>query len=301
MQEDFINLDVYKSYNLLLLQEPYIDGYGNTKATKDWRVTYPSCHLSLNSPVRSVILVSANLDTNNWAQLTVPGSNDLTSIQFKAGPSLFNIFNIYNDCHHNASMEALDMYLKACPPPSHSASNRHMLWCGDFNQHHPLWHEERNHHLFTAAAIRATDTLLETVADHGMLMILPHDIPTLEAKATKNWTRPDNVFCSAGAEELVVTCDTDPRLRGPGADHVPILTTLELPLPCTESSEARNFRLVDWGAFRESLEGRLANLSPTPLTSEAAFQAMVAEVTAALQDTIRTSVPLVRPSPHSKR
>ena len=97
-----------------------------------------------------------------------------------------------------------------------------------------------------------------------------------------------------------MTCDTDPHFRGPRADHVPILTTLELPLPCTESSEACNFQLVDWGTFRESLEGRLADLSPAPLMSEAAFQATVAEATAALQDTIRTSVPLVRLSPHSK-
>ena len=155
---------------------------------------YPSCCLSLNSPICSVILVSANLDTNNWAQLTVPGLNDLTGIQFKTGPSLFDMFNIYNDCHHDASMEALDTYLKARPPPLHGASNRHMLWCSNFNWHHPLWNEEQNHHLFTAAAIRATDTLLEMVADHGMLMILPKDIPTLEAKATKNWTHPDNVF-----------------------------------------------------------------------------------------------------------
>ena len=41
-QEDLINSDVYKHFDFLLLQEPYIDGYGNTKATKDWRVIYPS-------------------------------------------------------------------------------------------------------------------------------------------------------------------------------------------------------------------------------------------------------------------
>jgi hypothetical protein len=62
-----------------------------------------------------------------------------------------------------------------------------------------------------------------------MVMALPKDIPTLEAMFTKNWAQPDNLFCSTNTEEMVTICDTDPRLRGPGTDHVPILTTLELP------------------------------------------------------------------------
>ena len=41
-QEDLINLEVYKQYDVLVLQEPFIDSYGNTKATRDWRVVYPT-------------------------------------------------------------------------------------------------------------------------------------------------------------------------------------------------------------------------------------------------------------------
>ena len=65
-----------------------------------------------------------------------------------------------------------------------------------------------------------------------MVMALPKDIPTLEAMATKNWTWPDNVFCSANMEPLLVSCMTHPHLRGPGTDHVPILTMLEFPVKC---------------------------------------------------------------------
>ena len=32
-QEDLINSEAYKDYNLLILQEPYIDTYSNTKAS----------------------------------------------------------------------------------------------------------------------------------------------------------------------------------------------------------------------------------------------------------------------------
>ncbi len=85
-----------------------------------------------------------------------------------------------------------------------------MVWCGNFNRHHPLWDEERNHHLFTAATLWAANSLLEKLADHGMVMVLPKGIPTLESKSTKNWTHPDNIFCSANMEGSVMVCDTDP-------------------------------------------------------------------------------------------
>jgi len=64
----------------------------------------------------------------------------------------------------------------------------HMLWCGNFNCHHPLWDKERNAHLFTARAIREAKALLALVVDYGMIMALLKDIPTLESMATKNWT-----------------------------------------------------------------------------------------------------------------
>ena len=80
-QEDLINSDIYKHFDFLLLQEPYIDGYGNTKATKDWRVIYPFHHLTNGRPVRSVILANSKLDTNDWAPLSIPDSSDLSAMQ----------------------------------------------------------------------------------------------------------------------------------------------------------------------------------------------------------------------------
>ena len=39
-------------------------------------------------------------------------------------------------------------------------------------------------------------------------MMLPKDIPTLEASSTKNFTRVDNIFCSVEFHELFISCDT---------------------------------------------------------------------------------------------
>ena len=86
-----------------------------------------------------------------------------------------------------------------------------------------MWDEERNCHLFTAAALREADKLLVLVVDYGMEMLLPKDVPTLEAMVTKTWTHPDNVFGSDNLGDKVIYCTTDPWLRGPGTDHMPIL------------------------------------------------------------------------------
>ena len=135
-----------------------------------------------------------------------------------------------------------------------------------------------------------------------MVMLLPKDIPTLESMATKNWTRPDNVFGSANLEDKVTFCTTDPQLRGPGTDHVPILTVLELPANRTTTPPSYNFCLTNWGAFRDELQARLVDIPhPTPLSSTDALQNAVHNLMGVLQDVVCTTVPLVQPSPYSKR
>ena len=112
----------------------------------------------------------------------------------------------------------------------------------------------------------------------------------------------DNVFATANTEELVVVCDMDPRLMGPGTDNVPVLTTLEISIPQREETECRNFREVDWGKFREELESQLGSIpEPCALIGEAQFQRAVSDLTQVLQLTIEAVVPLSWPSPHSHR
>src|SRR5882672_5033703 len=119
--------------------------------------------------------------------------------------------------------------------------------------------------------------------------------------ATKNWTRPDNVFGSSSLEDKLIFCTTDPRLRGPGTDHVPILTVLELPVSKVNNAPALNWHLVDWDVFKEELATRLEDLpAPAALLSETEFHEAACGLTAALQDTMRKMVPEVQPSPHSK-
>ena len=87
------------------------------------------------------------------------------------------------------------------------------IWLGDFNRHHPIWDKERNAHLFTKAALEAAQPLLDMISNHNMHMTLAKDIPTLEASSTKNYTRVDNIFCSAELLDNFVSCNTYPQWR----------------------------------------------------------------------------------------
>ena len=218
-QFDLINSSLHKDWDLLLLQEPYIDKFGNTKATSKWHTIYPSSHLSDTLVNRSVILVNTAIDTNTWAQVLFEGSNNIMALRLWLPHGQLTIFNIYNDCTHSNTLSLFRQYLDKTASSSLTASGDRMLWCGDFNHHHLLWDEEHNSHLFMESASLAVQLLMSLLEDYNMVMILPKNILTLQSLAMGNWTRVDNVFTTANTEELVVVCDTDLGLWGPGTDH----------------------------------------------------------------------------------
>jgi len=52
-------------------------------------------------------------------------------------------------------------------------------------------------------------------------------------------------------EDKVILCTTDPKLRGTRTDHIPILTSLSLPMEKIDNLPAYNWWVVDWNTFRE--------------------------------------------------
>jgi hypothetical protein len=60
--------------------------------------------------------------------------------------------------------------------------------------------------------------------------------------------------------------------------------------------------MTDWKIFKEELVARLIDIPlPTTLTTDDDFQTAVESLTSTLQDVIRTTVPVSRPCPHSKK
>jgi Endonuclease-reverse transcriptase len=301
-QYDLLNSPIHKEWDLLLLQEPYIDTLGNTKANHYWRVIYPTSHLDDGSAKRSIILVNAGLDTDTWSQVSFTGSNDVTVIRIGHPQGRLTIFNIYNDCGHSETLRTLDHYITKERHNIIQHETDAMIWCGDFNRHHAMWDEERNQHLFTAPATREAEELISLIADYNMVMTLPKRLPTLQSMSTKNWTRVDNVFCTDNIAETVITCDTRPSMRGPGTDHVPILTILNIEATHNPTAPFHNYRMVDWKEFREHLAKRLEDIpEPKEIETEKEYNEAVNALTTAIQDTIEDAIPLSKPVPHSRR
>ena len=291
-----------KEWDVVAIQEPVIDNLGNTKATPDWNVIYPSARYTHQDRSRAVTLVNKRLNTNNWRQIPFP-SADVVIVQFTGPFGLVTLFNIYDDSRSRTTIPLLTTFLSREINTIRPHPHDHMLWIGDFNAHHFMWEEERNAHLCEPAeAQEVSQQLIELIADYNMQMALPKDRPTLQATSTGNWTRPDNVFCTDHTINIITQCDTKPRRRPPCTDHVPILTVLELEVPSNVHNATHNFKGVDWEEFNEKLSTLLLDIPmPMPITSEEQFHKATNDLMLALHRAIEENVPLSKPCPHAKR
>ena len=196
-------------YDLILLQEPWIDSYGNTRGNHHWRIVYPSNrHTDGHGTIRSVILINTNISTDAYATLSIPHS-DITAIQLKGELGHCSIFNIYKDCTNNSTTNALHTYLNNNLASILPLPTDHMLWFGNFNRHHPLWEEDKNHRLFSPPHL--IDPLIDTIQEFNMILALPLGIPTYES-AAGNWARPNNMWRSNNPTNLIISCDTKPSM-----------------------------------------------------------------------------------------
>lgn len=260
-QQHLLNSAQPNDWDILLLQEPWF-GKTVTRASHRWRVLYPDSHYR-DEPAtpRLIIFVNTNLTTEHYEQIQFQ-SADITGISIKTSTTTLVILNVYNDCNHNAALDEITNFLSLRYPDDHIPDNQHIIIAGDFNRHHEWWESEDNSHLKSSETM--VQPLLDIINRFDLRMALPPKIPTLQALSTGNWTRLDNVWCTTHTSALFTQCDTNPALRGPNTDHVPILSKLELPLNHNVPKPTRNFRATDWVVFNECLTTLLP--PPTPET-----------------------------------
>jgi endonuclease/exonuclease/phosphatase family metal-dependent hydrolase len=158
-------------------------------------------------------------------------SPDITAMKISNNDRDLYAFNIYLDQLHSDALFEIDRTVRDIKR-THAQNQRpaHLLWAGDFNQHSPLWDEERNHHLFTRANTRKAQVLIDRLATYDLKMLLPQGIPTLQAMATKNYMWTDNVFISNEIMDTCSRCTTLTQHRPPKTDHLPVVWDLDLML-----------------------------------------------------------------------
>jgi hypothetical protein len=292
-----------RGIDVIALQEPSINSFGTTVASRDWIPIYPTTHSATPNKTRSILLIRSNILTENWRQVDFP-SGDVTVVQLNGNGGKTLIYNIYNDCNNNDTVQQLEASNLANrnPPNGGNANTTTTIWLGDFNRHHPYWDDPNDTRLFTRPAISDAEVLISAVAEAGLEMALPSGIPTHLHNVTKRWTRLDQVFITEEALDTVITCEALVDSPGINTDHLPILTTLDLALTRVPASSPKNFRDVDWEKFQKKLATNLTALPPpTRIKTQGELDDACRLITEAIQNTIDTEVPTSRLGIKAKR
>jgi len=97
-------------------------------------------------------------------------------------------------------------------------------------------------------------------------------------------------------------CNTKPDDQPPTADHFPIATTLDFPVPANPPHTPRNFRAMDWEELKKILDDELLEMeAPRELNSKEELRDALKRLEAAITRTIEKVVPRKKPSPYVKR
>lgn len=201
-QDHLLNSANLDKYDLIMIQEPYLDRMELTRASRNWVIVYPSTKTTDgHDPIRSIILANSNIASAGCQQIPIM-SSDVTAIRLDGEFGSISFINAYIDCTHNNTLN----YLQDCVGNNialfRPTDEDGMILLGDFNRHHPLWEVERSSHLYDRKD--RIEPLIELIITQSLEMALPKGIEMLEAMSTRNWTRPDNGWRTSNLEHLFI-------------------------------------------------------------------------------------------------
>ena len=223
---------------------------------------------------------------------------DISAIHLKGDFGHCSIFNVYNNCTNNNTITTLQNYLTTHGPEALPSPTDHMLWLGDFNRHHPLWEPNNNRHLYNSA--KMINPLLNLITEHNMIIALPPDIPTYET-VTSNWTCPDNIWRNNNPNDPIITCNVDPYIQPPQADHLPIITKLDLPIQRADAFPTWNMWEADFKEINKQLQTLLQEHCPAKkICTKDELESAVNKLVETIQEVLEVVVPATKPCPYMK-
>jgi hypothetical protein len=171
-------------YDIIAVQEPYLDHNKMSRGNTHWTIVYPPNHQSLSTRTRSILLVNIYIDLNAWYSLEVL-SPDITAICITSATiETFLLYNIYNDQDHSESIQLLTQHTSTTR--SMLQHRHHILWMGDFNCHSPIWDDPKNTQLFTCRHLDDAQILINATSCLGLDMLLPAKILTWRLGSTRH-------------------------------------------------------------------------------------------------------------------
>src|SRR3984893_10910317 len=93
-QDYILNTARPEDWDILALQEPWIDTLEKSHATQYWRIIYPvNYYEEGRSRVRSILLINTNINTDSYTVLLIPHS-DITSVRFTSANGSLTVINV---------------------------------------------------------------------------------------------------------------------------------------------------------------------------------------------------------------
>ena len=110
---DLLAIANTEKYDIIAIQEPYINFLGNARSSPKWYSMYPRIHyINKNKRMHSMILISKKIATNSWSAIDI-GSPDVTAVKITTHTGRIIIYNLYCNCMHSDSLCDLRKHLQA--------------------------------------------------------------------------------------------------------------------------------------------------------------------------------------------
>jgi hypothetical protein len=141
--------------DIVALQEPSINEFGNTVSARDWTIIFLSTHNTQPTKTRSITLICSDMLTDNWSQIDI-NSEDIMAVEIRGTWGTLAFFNTYIDCEHDQVLEELARVSKAYKSENNGNERqpKHIIWLGGFQQTPPtLGQPRKDLCLFTREAL----------------------------------------------------------------------------------------------------------------------------------------------------
>ena len=284
-----------RDLEILAIQEPYINKHTDQVTTYS-QMLGNRFHLLIkptskdtnvaNMP-RVCFFVSKALDPKKWAIKHHTKDLSTLTLHTKIGP--IHIHNAYNPSPATGQPSVIGALHNAL---AEYPNQKHVV-VGDFNLHHPMWARPDYDHRHEEA-----DDLIRVAEDHGLELLTPPGTITYEKHTGRGsqQTTIDLAWATAEVTDLLVRCQ-DRRDWMHAADHIPILTELDISVQKAPERPKMKWQEADWDAFLKALT---ADLQPTcSLATTTEIDATVDHLIRTIQQSAEGTVPVAKITPYS--
>ena len=162
----------------------------------------------------------------------------------------------------------------------------------------PLWEPNNNRHLYNSA--KMINPLLDLITEHNMIIVLLPDIPMYKTM-TSNWTCPDNIWCNNNLNDPIITCNVNPSIQPPQANHLPIITKLDLSIQRANAFPTWNMHKADFKEINKWLQTLLQECCPArKICNKDKLKSAINKLVKVIQEVLDVEVPASKPCPYMR-